>query len=253
MLNGEKMSKTRGNIVTPDEVMTDFGTTALRWYTLAANNFGGDGNYSDQDLILKCNADLSNNMGNLVNRVVSMTLKNFDGTSPADNGELPAGVEPVPARLAQHLGARGEKLSAAIEAMDLGGYCARVQEFSMSLNKFVDETKPWALAKAMQKAESLGGERRQLESVLAQLLEGIRCLAIALWPVIPGAAEGILGQLGIDPVATASSGEFEMCKLATGRTLAVPKFSKFGYDAKRTFKLVPPKPLFPRIEIKADA
>lgn len=250
MLGGEKMSKTRGNIVTPDEVLTDFGQTALRWYVLSANNFGQDGNYADHDIVLKCNADLSNNMGNLVNRVVSMTQKYFDKLSPLDRGKLPTGIDSVPSRLAKHLGARGEHLAAAIDAMDLSGYCARVQEFSISLNKFIDETKPWALAKAMQKTESLGDDRAMLESVLAQLLEGIRNLALALWPVVPQASEGILSQLGIDPVATASAGEFEVQHLATGHPLAVPLLSGFGYDPKRQFTLAPPKPLFPRLEAK---
>ncbi|MBI3543937.1 MAG: methionine--tRNA ligase [Deltaproteobacteria bacterium] len=232
-LNGEKMSKTRGNIVTPDEVMADFGAIALRWYLLSANTFSGDGNYADQDIVLKCNADLSNNMGNLVNRVVSMSLKYFEGRSPVDAGKLPAGIEGVPARLTKHLGAKGEQLSAAIDAFDLSGYCARVVEFSMSLNKFIDETKPWALAKS--------GDKETLESVLAQLLEGIRNLGIALWPVVPAASDGILAQIGAEGIC-------ESQKLATGRELKVPLLSRLGYDAKFALKLSEPKPLFPRLE-----
>lgn len=249
-LNGEKMSKTRGNIVTPDEAMADFGATALRWYLMAANQFDGDGNYSDQDLVLKCNADLSNNMGNLVNRVVSMTQKYFDKLSPHDRGKLPSGVESVQVRMETYFGSRGEKLVIAIDAMDLGAYCGKIIDFSMSLNKFIDETKPWSLAKAMQKTESLGDERAMLESVLAQLLEGIRNLAVALWPVIPQASEGILAQLGLDPTNTANAEDWDMQKLATGRVLAVPKFEKLGYDSMRQFVLAPPKPLFPRLEQK---
>lgn len=162
MLNGEKMSKTRGNIVTPDEVMADFGVTALRWYAIAANNFGDDGNYSDQDIVLKCNADLSNNIGNLVNRVVSMTLKYFPtAQSPRDTGKLPAGVESVESRFKKlwFNNAENSNLNLAIEKMDLMGYCQRVIEFAMAMNKFIDETKPWSLAKA--------GQTEELASVLA--------------------------------------------------------------------------------------
>ncbi len=249
-LNGEKMSKTRGNIVTPDEVVADFGTNSLRWYLLAANSFNGDGNYADQDIVLKCNADLSNNIGNLVNRVVSMTLKYFDKASPLDHGKLPAGVEGVARRFQTHLGEGGSRLSDAIGTMDLSGYCARIVEFSMSLNKFIDETKPWSLAKAMQKTESLGEDRAMLETVLAQLLEGIRNLALAMWPVIPQAAEGILAQLGMDPVAGTDAGDFEVQRLHTGKAIAVPHWAKLFYDPKRQFVLTPPKPLFPRLETK---
>jgi methionyl-tRNA synthetase len=251
-INGEKMSKTRGNIVTPDHVIDDFGSNALRWYLMSANSFAGDGNYGDHDLILKYNADLANNMGNLVNRVVSMTQKYFGRESPVDTGELPAGIESVARRLEKHLGAKGEKLKGAIEAMDLSGYCARLQEFAISLNKFIDETKPWSIAKAMQKTESMGTERKQLESVLAQLLEGIRNLAIGLWPVIPQASEGILAQLGLDAMSGVRTGDWEAQKLQTGRALAVPLFSRFGFDSKRKFSLAEPKPLFPRLEPPKD-
>lgn len=239
MLNGEKMSKTRGNIVTPDEVMADFGATALRWYTVSANNFGGDGNYSDQDIVLKCNADLSNNIGNLVNRTVSMALKYFEANPPVDRGQIPAGVTTVEARLAEHLGPRGERLRQAIDSMDLMGYCQRAIDFSMSMNKFIDETKPWALAKA--------GQKEELESVIAQLLEGIRNLALALWPVIPAAGEGILKQLGLDP---SSSQDWMKQSLATGRELVVPKLETLHFDKSRAYKLAPPQPLFPRLETK---
>lgn len=249
-LNGEKMSKTRGNIVTPDDVIGDFGATALRWYLLSANNFSGDGNYADQDIVLKCNADLSNNIGNLVNRVVSMTLKYFETTPVANKDVLPEGVQSVAARFETAFGAKAERLRDAIAQMDLSGYCARVVDFSISLNKFIDETKPWALAKALTKLDSSPEDRARLESVLAQLLEGIRNLGLALWPVIPAASEGILRQLGLEPTANSDSADWSFQTLQTGRELNVPKFSKFKFDSMRQFKLAPPNPLFPRLEQK---
>ena len=233
---GEKMSKTRGNIVTPDDVMKDFGTTALRWYLLSANQFGGDGNYSDEDLVLKCNADLSNNIGNLVNRVVSMALKYFEGQSVVHRGVLPAGVVSVASRFETTLGGGAQKLQSSIEAMDLSAYCASVVDFAVAMNKFIDETKPWALAK-------LPENKDQLETVLAELLEGIRNLALVLWPVIPAASEGILNQLGLQ-----MNGEQT---LASGRTIRVPLWSDVGFQTNNPLKLNAPQPLFPRLEKKA--
>jgi len=248
MLNGEKMSKTRGNIVTPDEVMTDFGTNALRWYVISANSFSGDGNYSDQDIVLKCNADLSNNIGNLVNRVVTMAYKHFGESSPHNQNKLPDGIQNIASRFEQSFGAGAVKLREAIDSMDLMGYCSRVTEFSGSLNKFMDETKPWSQAKVVQKPEATDLDRAVFQSTLAQLLEGIRNLGIALWPVIPSASEAILAQLGV--TALAVSADFDAVKLHSGKVITVPLFSKLSFDAAREFKLSPPKPLFPRLEIK---
>lgn len=223
---GEKMSKSRGNIVTPDEVMADFGVTSLRWYLLSSTSFGGDANYSDEDLILKCNADLSNNIGNLVNRVVSMSLKYFPEKQSGltHQSVLPSGVVSVESRFETILGQRGEKLLSLIDEMDLGGYCGKVIEFAMALNKFIDETKPWSLAKSPENAAAL-------ESVLAELLEGIRIVGCALKPVIPEASQKILRQLGVSHAEDA-------------------KWSDVVFQLGRPLGLTPAQPLFQRLEMK---
>jgi methionyl-tRNA synthetase len=231
------MSKTRGNIVTPDEVVADFGVHALRWYLLSANSFAQDGNYNDQDLILKCNADLSNNMGNLLNRSISMALKYF----PEMQSDFrlkksePLSVTGVAQRMEQILGVEQSKLIEKARSFDLSGYCQLVLEFSVSLNKFIDETKPWALAKDPV-------QKPVLETVLYELLEGIRNLAILLWPVIPSASMAILEQLG-RPV------EIRKASLPQAREeLEFPLWSSGGFSHQTRFVLSTPRPLFPRIE-----
>ncbi|MBI2607142.1 MAG: methionine--tRNA ligase [Deltaproteobacteria bacterium] len=275
---GEKMSKTRGNIVTPDEVIRDFsasagapyGATALRWYLLSANPFDADGNYADESLVLKCNADLSNNIGNLVNRTVSMTMKYFPDGLPQNPGVLPPGVKSVSDRavdilLHPRVGAAGaaggvalySELAELMRKMDLSGYCARIVEFSMSMNKFIDETKPWALAKVVAAGGDAGATARaNLATALAELLEGIRCLGVALWPAIPGASEAILAQLGITPATTPGDWiEKSLFREGTAGNppakIAIPRLDRLEFDSSRRFALVEPKPLFPRLEIKA--
>lgn len=245
-LNGEKMSKTRGNIVTPDDVTKDFGATALRWYLMSANPFDSDGNYGDELLIAKCNADLSNNIGNLVNRTVNMSIKYFENECPKNLGKLPAGLVSVQKRYEEILGANGEKLKECIEKMDTMGYCQKLIDFSMAMNKFVDETKPWSLGKL---APNDAAVKEQLSTVLAELLEGVRLLGIGMWPVVPKAAEAILSQLGIEPNDALS---FTQQKLDTGVAISVPKFETMKFNSSASFKLTPPKPLFPRLEMKAE-
>jgi methionyl-tRNA synthetase len=249
-LNGEKMSKTRGNIVTPDAVIADYGVTALRWYMLSANRFDADGNYSDQDLILKYNADLANNIGNLVNRTVNMCRKYFGDAQPQFRAEFTLVDDMVHGhvshRVEKILGHGGQSLLNAIDGGNnhdpyaLHDYCSHVQEFATSLNKYIDVVKPWALAKDESR-------KNDLETALYELLEGIRVLAVALWPVIPQASVAILEQLGretdlkpLDLQRYAQEDEH--------RTIKLPQWDLLNYRRDSRFELKDPKPLFQRIE-----
>jgi methionyl-tRNA synthetase len=245
-LNGEKMSKTRGNIVTPDEVMADFGTTALRWYLIAANPFDGDGNYSDQDLILKCNADLSNNIGNLVNRTLSMAAKYFPEKTLKPNAAIPTGVENLKSRFEKVLGTHALRLKEALEKENnLMKYASLCIEFSMALNKMIDETKPWSLAKVQQ--------LDVLETVLYELLEGIRILGVALWPIIPDASEAILKQLGFAPEDQVLGVYWSKVQTEAKKTLTVPLWQSLeSFAVETSAKVRPPQPLFVRLEQKLE-
>ncbi len=244
---GEKMSKTRGVMVTPDAVIQEYGVSALRWYLLSGIRFDGDGEYSEDSLVTKCNADLANNIGNLVNRVVNMSLKYFpeskEGKGITNYGTLPLGITSVGHRMNEILGKNGENLVSKINSMDLSGYCGLLIEFSMAMNKFIDETKPWSLAKNLDEIEG----KELLATVLSECLEGIRNLAIGLWPVIPQTAIQILEQCGLnnDQLITKQL-------LGTHKTIDVPNFKQFAFNGNTVFKLQTPKPLFARLEVKQD-
>ncbi len=234
---GEKMSKTRGNIVTPDEVIQDFGVTPLRWFLVSSNSFDSDGNYSDEALILKYNADLCNNIGNLVNRVVSMSKKYFGEKILKDFQNLPPDVQAVSERKKLFFGKSGEKLESDIQSMNLSGYCNAVVDFAISLNKFIDETKPWKLAKDETK-------KQVLETVLAQLLEGIFCIGGVLWPIIPDASQKILFQIGVGFEHTL----WKEIKLYTNKTMKAPYWKCLWDKGQNSFHLQLPQILFQRIE-----
>ncbi len=243
-LNGEKMSKTRGNIVTPDAVIKDFGVTALRWYLLSGVRFDGDGQYSDEALVTKCNADLSNNIGNLVNRSVNMCLKYFPNSNLTHKAKLPTGVQSISERYSQILGSEAQKLKTSIDTFALSEYCQLIIDFAMSMNKFIDETKPWALAKAAAAGDA--SQNDILETVLFELLEGIRCLGVMIWPVIPQASDGILNQLGFE------NAFHKKVKLYSQKEMNVPQFQNAIFNTKTKFNLKAPQPLFPRLELNKE-
>ncbi len=255
---GEKMSKSRGNLVTPDAVMKDYGVNSLRWYLLSANVFEGDGNYSDEDLVTKCNADLANNMGNLVNRVVSMTHKYFPDWQgkvsifPEGSAERVAylakfpGLASVWDRMQEILGREGELLQKSVLDFNTMGYCNALQAFSMSLNKFIDETKPWALAKQAANDESL---KAVLAVVISDIIAGIHSLALGLWPVVPDFSEKILNQIGL---GIASGGHGWKQGHAFQKSFAA-RFDELGLSLiefeGKNFLLGAPQPLAPRLEL----
>jgi methionyl-tRNA synthetase len=221
-IKGDRMSKSSGNIVTPDEVMAVTGADPFRYYLLAENQFSQDGNFAWESLILKNNADLSNDWGNLVNRSISMTRKYFPEkalTMPArvtHSAEVRASFEKL-----------GDELRSALDRVDPAAYSAACTARSRVLNLYIDRTKPWALAKA-NTPESLA----ELEEVLYTLLEGIRWVATSLLPVLPFGMPDVFRQLGV--AAPAQKGAFAALKWG-----------------EASYKPVEPKPLYPRLEMPA--
>jgi methionyl-tRNA synthetase len=225
-LKGERMSKSSGNLVTPDEVVKVTGPDPFRYYLLAENHFAQDGNFSWESLVLKANADLANDWGNLVNRTISMTRKYFPGQA------LSAPKSPThsaPIRKEFEEGFR-ESLKASLDAMDTSGYIGHCTAKSRALNLYIDQVKPWKLAK---EAETNPASREQLAEALYTLLEGIRWVATAFLPVLPFRMPEVFRQLGV----------------ATPPELGAIAALKWGQNPLQPGE---PTPIYPRIELPAE-
>lgn len=182
--NGEKMSKSRGNVVDPYLLAERFGVDALRFFLMRTFPFGSDGNFTNEMLISTINTDLANNLGNLVSRTVAMSKKYFGGVLPAGGQE-------------DALDAELKNLADAViakykEQMDIYQFSVALNEaFSLisRANKYIDETTPWILAKN-------DDTKPRLLTVLKNLCEAIRISAILVQPFMPETSEKILNQLG---------------------------------------------------------
>ena len=184
LLDGGKMSKSKGNVVDPVFLCQRYGVDAIRFFLLRAFPFGSDGVFSNEALISTINADLANDLGNLVSRTVSMAANYFSGTLPTHRA-----AEPL-----------DEELMGLVRVLP-GLYAAQMEEFAFQnalaeifkvvgrANKYIDETTPWILAKDPAKAA-------RLAAVLYNLLEAIRVCGILLKPFMPESAEKILDQIG---------------------------------------------------------
>ena len=225
-IKGARMSKSSGNVVTPDEVMALTGPDPFRYYLLAENQFAQDGNFDLHALMLKNNADLANDWGNLVNRSISMTRKYFPGETlipppkPTHSSAVIAQFEKLPAELA-----------AALDRVDTSAWAAACTARSRTLNLYIDQMKPWALAKT---AATDPNARESLKEVLYTLLEGIRWTATSLLPVLPFGMPDVFRQLGIE----------------TPEQLGALKNLKWG---QKSYCPVEPKPLYPRLEMPAES
>ena len=180
LMDGEKMSKSLGNVLDPFEVMDRFGTDALRYYCLREVAFGQDGSVSTAGFETRYETELANDYGNLASRVIAMVVRYRDGNVPRVELDeaLAAEFAPLPARVCELID-RAE-LSAALDEI-----WQRVKR----LNRYVEETAPWVLAKD----EARAGE---LDRVLASLVEGVRVVTVLLTPYLPETSAKLLNALG---------------------------------------------------------
>ena len=188
-LDGQRISKTAGNSIDPVELVDEFGVDAVRYSLLRGLSFASDGDFSRASLVRHYNDDLANDLGNLLNRVVTMTLRYRDGIIPTPG---PAGsLEEDLQRIAEETRHRA---AAALNAWEIGGALSIIWNFVRRTNQYIEQSEPWRLARQ-------AGQEERLNTVLYSAAEALRLLAIFLAPYIPSAADNILKQLGLEAVA----------------------------------------------------
>lgn len=221
---GEKMSKSKGNVVSPLEEIEKYGVDAFRYYLLKEVSFGNDGDYSEKAMITKINADLANDLGNLLNRTLGMYKKYFGENIVGDSEfeEIDGDVKEMFADILI-------KIDDHMSRLEFSRSLELIWKFISRMNKYVDETTPWLLIKDPSKEKRLAG-------IMNMLVESLYKIAVLISPYMPNAGQKIWNQLGFDQ-------DIEEALLENVKEWGI---------IKAGHKLGEAKPIFPRLETKKE-
>lgn len=223
LMKDGKMSKSKGNVIYPEMLISRYGLDALRYYLVRALPYGTDGVFTPEDFVARINYDLANDLGNLLNRTIAMINKYCRGYVPKYNSLVTEFDSSLSTTAADVIGRYHENM----EQMRFTDALDEVWRLIARANKYIDETEPWNLAKDEAR-------REELESVMIHLAESLRIVAILIEPVMPVTSKEILEQLGLN------MSTFDMCDI---------HFGEFPSDVQVISK---GQPLFPRLDMEEE-
>lgn len=224
MMKDGKMSKSKGNVVYPEMLVEKYGLDATRYFLLRELPFGQDGVFSPESFVERTNFDLANDLGNLLNRTVSMINKYFGGQIPVNQGE-PTEFDST---LQQFAKEAIEKYELNMEKMQFSIVLGELWSLVSRTNKYIDETQPWVLAKDE-------ATKAQLASVMTNLAESLRQIATLIQPFMPNSPKEIMEQLGL-----------------TEMYLEWDKLGKFNVIPEGTQVISTGVPIFPRLDVDEE-